>query len=74
MVRIVLYISDELPPQHMIENARRLIAFGVSSGKIQGNYTLLGHRQVRNTACPGDKLFNEISTWDHFKTLSDENV
>ncbi|XP_037025988.1 peptidoglycan-recognition protein LB [Bradysia coprophila] len=70
--------SDELPPSHMIENVHRLIEFGVSTGKIQENYTLLGHRQVRNTQCPGDKLFKEISTWKHFEALprvfTDDNV
>lgn len=53
----------------MVENVHRLIAFGVSSGKIQENYTLLGHRQVRDTECPGDRLFKEISTWKHFEAL-----
>lgn len=63
------HIADDLPPKHMIENVHRLIAFGVSSGKIQENFTLLGHRQVRNTECPGDRLFNEIATWKHFEPL-----
>lgn len=62
----------------MIENVHRLIEFGVSSGKINQNYTLLGHRQVRNTKCPGDKLFNEISKWPHFEPMprefADDNV
>lgn len=53
----------------MIENVHRLIDFGISTGKIQENYTLLGHRQARNTECPGDRLFNEISTWKHFVNL-----
>lgn len=69
MKRGHLNVTDELPPEHMIENAHRLIAFGVSTGKIQENYTLLGHRQVRDTSCPGNKLFKEISTWKHFEAL-----
>ena len=36
-------------------------------GKISPNYTLYGHRQIRGgTECPGDRLFKEITTWDHF--------
>jgi len=70
--------SVELPSTDMIEKVHRLIAFGVSTGKIQSNYTLLGHRQVRNTECPGDRLFKEISTWNHFQELpnapKDDNV
>lgn len=62
----------------MIENVHRLIAYGVTAGKIQANYTLLGHRQVRHTECPGDRLFKEISTWAHFVALpnagKDDNV
>ncbi|KAJ6636565.1 Peptidoglycan-recognition protein LB, partial [Pseudolycoriella hygida] len=67
----ICFIGDwreHLPPAHMIENAHRLIAFGASTGKIQQNYTLLGHRQVRNTECPGDRLFKEISTWKNFES------
>lgn len=62
----------------MMESVRRVIDFGVSTGNIQESYTLLGHRQVRKTQCPGDALFNEISKWDHFEPLplvqEDDNV
>lgn len=71
-------VSVELPSNDMLENVHQLINYGVSSGKIQENYTLLGHRQVRKTECPGDRLFNEISTWKHFQSLpnapNDDNV
>lgn len=42
---------------------KNLIACGISGGKIQTNYKLLGHRQTKATACPGDKLYQEIKTW-----------
>ncbi|KAF4519047.1 hypothetical protein B566_EDAN001633 [Ephemera danica] len=51
------------PPNNMLQLVKDLIACGVDSGKIRSNYKLLGHRQVRATSCPGDKLFNEIKTW-----------
>lgn len=39
---------------------------GVETGKIVLDYTLIAHRQVRETECPGERLFQEISTWPHF--------
>lgn len=64
-------ISDELPPQQMMEAVKKLVEFGVSKGFIAENYTLLGHRQVRDTECPGTKLFDEISKWPHFSKHPD---
>jgi N-acetylmuramoyl-L-alanine amidase len=57
----------------MLEAARRLIAVGVSSGKIREDYVLLGHRHVRDTECPGQALFDEISKWPHFSVSSPQN-
>lgn len=56
----------ELPSQNQLQTVHELIEIGVEKGYIQGDYTLLGHRQVRETECPGDRLFGEISTWEHF--------
>ncbi|XP_058986532.1 peptidoglycan-recognition protein LB [Musca domestica] len=56
----------ELPPPQMLKAAKDLIAFGVAKGYIHPDFKLMGHRQVRDTECPGGRLFNEISTWDHF--------
>ena len=33
---------------------------------VRQNYTLLGHRDTRDTECPGDALFEEISAWPQF--------
>lgn len=43
-----------------------LIAAGVELGYIKPDYKLVGHRQVRATECPGDALFNDIKTWNHY--------
>lgn len=58
--------TDELPPQNQLDAVHGLIAKGVDLGMIQDDFKLLGHRQVRETECPGNKLFEEIQTWDHF--------
>ncbi|XP_063785926.1 N-acetylmuramoyl-L-alanine amidase [Pseudophryne corroboree] len=43
------------------------LKWAVRSGYISANYSLQGHRQVVNTTCPGDALFREITSWEHFK-------
>ncbi|XP_034665303.1 peptidoglycan-recognition protein LB isoform X1 [Drosophila subobscura] len=65
----IVLIGDwrtELPPKQMLDAAKNLIAFGVFKGYIDPAYKLLGHKQVRDTECPGGRLFQEISTWPHF--------
>nr|ABV60369.1 putative peptidoglycan recognition protein [Phlebotomus papatasi] len=57
---------EKLPPEKMLQAVQKLIQSGVEEGYIAKNYTLLGHRQVRDTECPGQKLFDEIKTWPHF--------
>ncbi|XP_055375390.1 peptidoglycan-recognition protein LB [Condylostylus longicornis] len=56
----------ELPSEKMLKAAQAIIKYGIENGHVDPNYELYGHRQVRNTECPGDRLFNEISTWSHF--------
>lgn len=58
----------QLPPEQMLNATKALIAHSVESGYLASNYKLLGHRQVRETECPGQRLFEEISTWDHFSS------
>lgn len=59
------FISN-LPPQAQLDTAKALINTGVELGYISPDYQLVGHRQVGDTECPGDALFNEISTWNKF--------
>lgn len=56
----------ELPPEKMLEATKNLIAFGVDKGYIAKDYQLVGHRQVRDTECPGERLYKEIQTWEHY--------
>lgn len=67
-----LIITDELPPKKQLETVRNLIEYGVHMGYIKEDYHLIGHRQVRNTECPGDRLYNEIQTWDRYCTNPDQ--
>ncbi|KAL1273253.1 hypothetical protein QQF64_029115 [Cirrhinus molitorella] len=61
--------SAHLPSKHDMELLRHhLVKCGVSRGFLQKNFTILGHRQVvATTTCPGDSLYSEITTWEHYK-------
>ncbi|KAM4696161.1 peptidoglycan-recognition protein SC2-like [Rhinophrynus dorsalis] len=47
--------------------AKDLIACGVKNKFIKPNYVLKGHRDVFNTDCPGNTLYNTIKTWPKFR-------
>ncbi|CAL7950367.1 unnamed protein product [Xylocopa violacea] len=57
------------PNAAAIKAAQDLISYGVAIGKIQENYTLLGHRQTTATICPGDSLYELIKTWPHWARI-----
>ncbi|XP_050353198.1 peptidoglycan-recognition protein LB-like [Nymphalis io] len=57
-----------VPPAVQLKTTKQLIEAGVRMGIISPDYKLIGHRQVKSTECPGDALFSEISTWDHFES------
>ncbi|XP_062554648.1 peptidoglycan-recognition protein LB isoform X1 [Armigeres subalbatus] len=61
----------DMPPENMISAAQSLIEYGVRRSIIASNYTLIGHRQVRPTECPGEKLFKEIQNWPHYSPMLD---
>ncbi|NP_001298214.1 flocculation protein FLO11-like [Biomphalaria glabrata] len=61
--------TDHLPPKIQMDTVKMLIKCGVDMGKIDSNYTLRGHRDMKpSTACPGDALYAEIRTWPHYVT------
>lgn len=65
----ICFIGDyrtELPSRTMLKSGEKLIQCGMKLGHISEDYKLIGHRQVRNTACPGDKLFEHIKTMRHW--------
>ncbi|XP_068623264.1 peptidoglycan-recognition protein LB-like [Battus philenor] len=65
----IVLIGDwisEVPPANQLDAAQKLIALGVELGYISQDYVLMGHRQAGPTECPGEALFQEISSWDRF--------
>ncbi|KAG8229828.1 hypothetical protein J437_LFUL008796 [Ladona fulva] len=61
-----LYLSADIPNDGMVNAVQGLINYGISIGKISANYTLLGHRQLIRSKCPGDALFDLMKNWPHW--------
>lgn len=57
--------TDKLPTEMQIQTAKTLIECGIENNYIKSDYILYGHRDVRDTECPGETLYQEISTWPH---------
>ncbi|XP_070683879.1 N-acetylmuramoyl-L-alanine amidase-like [Pempheris klunzingeri] len=68
-VSIIGNYTATLPSRHAMDLLRhRLVQCAVDGGRLAANFTIHGHRQVVNyTTCPGDALFSEIRTWEHFR-------
>lgn len=63
---VSLLVSDEVPPNNMLIATQELIAHAIEKENLSKDYTLLGHKQVRDTICPGPALYNEIQSWPRF--------
>ncbi|XP_072934414.1 peptidoglycan-recognition protein LB-like [Epargyreus clarus] len=66
----IVLIGDwvsEVPRLKQLVTVKNLINEGVRLGYISPEYDLIGHRQVSATECPGQALFEEITTWDRFQ-------
>jgi hypothetical protein len=63
----VVYFADRLPNAAALQALRDLITCSIGLSRLMSNYTLLGHRQAKDTLCPGEALYKEITTWPHWK-------
>ncbi|GBP27051.1 Peptidoglycan-recognition protein LB [Eumeta japonica] len=61
--------STELPPAQHLETVKAVIAKAVELGVVVADYKLVGHRQMTDSECPGDALFEEIRTWKNYSLL-----
>ncbi|XP_018053136.1 PREDICTED: peptidoglycan recognition protein-like isoform X2 [Atta colombica] len=52
--------TDFLPNEAALKALNKLIAYGVLFGKIKKNYNVIGHRQVRDTECPGETFYKFV--------------
>lgn len=60
--------SNQLPSHAALNALKDLIACGVEENYLRKSYSLIGHRQASQTECPGNKLFNILKGWPHFKS------
>lgn len=58
---------EALPGSGQMKAIGELIKRGVAEGWIVEKYKLIGHRQAKETDCPGDELFGVIEGWGHFE-------
>lgn len=54
------------PTEQQFVTAKLLIEDGVKENKIESDYVLYAHSQVRGGDSPGKYVYNVIRTWDHF--------
>lgn len=54
------------PNSAALNAVKKLISEGVDTGKISSTYKLLGHRQVKQTSCPGDSFYKTVQNWPHW--------
>lgn len=67
--------TSSVPDTRILQLVKdRFLKCALRSGYILPNYTIQGHRQVVDTTCPGDALFQEITSWEHFTKVIDANI
>ncbi|XP_043258957.1 uncharacterized protein LOC122401084 [Colletes gigas] len=54
--------SNFLPNDAALKTLSALINYGVSLGKISKSYLVIGHRQARDTECPGSVFYKYVQT------------
>jgi N-acetylmuramoyl-L-alanine amidase len=65
-ISVIGNYQSRLPNSAALNAVKRLIACGVSMGKISSTYSLHGHRDGVCTSCPGESLYNHIRSWPRF--------
>lgn len=66
----VSFIGDymsTLPSQSTVDRVRYQLAnCAVGNGRLKSNYIVRGHRDMGSTSCPGDTLYANVKTWEHY--------
>lgn len=58
---LLLLISANTPSMEAISSVKQLLQFGVAQGFLRPEFVLVGHRDLGQTECPGDKLYTALS-------------
>ncbi|KAJ8020103.1 Peptidoglycan-recognition protein SC2 [Holothuria leucospilota] len=54
--------TDSMPTQAALNALESFVDCCVSRSKLASDYNVVGHRDVRNTQCPGDRFYYEYVT------------
>ncbi|XP_078333616.1 uncharacterized protein LOC111108365 [Crassostrea virginica] len=65
--------NSTMPTPEAITAAHKLLQCGQQKKVITQSYSLYGHRDVRDTECPGYTLYNAIRKWDHYNITTDKD-
>ncbi|XP_053390881.1 peptidoglycan recognition protein 1-like [Mercenaria mercenaria] len=65
-IAVIGNFMTEEPSTEAQDAVQSLLEMAVDEGKLKSNYKLRGHRDVKSTACPGDKFYDRIKLWPHF--------
>ncbi|XP_042240237.1 peptidoglycan-recognition protein SC2-like isoform X2 [Homarus americanus] len=56
--------EERLPNEKALTALKDIMDCGVKEGKLIEDFKMFGHRDARNTtACPGQKLYENLQTW-----------
>lgn len=62
----VAFIGDFNKEKPSENSLKSLLEEGVKNGKLANDYKLLGQLQLSGGNSPGEALYNDIKTWDHW--------
>ncbi|KAL7300630.1 hypothetical protein TKK_0006617 [Trichogramma kaykai] len=68
-ISLVGTFNEVEPSLPQLAATRNLIEYGVEHGHIARDYTLLGHRQCRDTLSPGNAAYKIIKSWEHWSPV-----
>ena len=61
------------PTEAALQALRELIALGVEVGAITAEHEIVGHRDVGQTECPGDRLYARLPDLTHPATVTESD-
>ncbi|KAJ9584110.1 hypothetical protein L9F63_021546, partial [Diploptera punctata] len=64
--------TDRVPNDAALNALKSLMQCAVDLGYVIDTYYMIGHRQssASSTECPGNKLYQEITTWPHWDAIA----
>ncbi|XP_026286553.1 peptidoglycan-recognition protein SC2-like [Frankliniella occidentalis] len=69
-VGIIGTFTNETAPPALQSALRRLLEWGVSLGKLTGNYKIMGACQVQSSDSPGWSFMEDLRTWSHWSNYT----